>query len=131
MKPVYQTIFGGDKGVRGNCFAACIASILELLLESVPNFCAKANWREDVDIWLADRNLFYLDCKLPGDLRDELSRFWGYHIISGDGPRGFRHSVVGYAGKMVFDPHPDNTGLTDTDPEYGFLITKEFKCQTP
>lgn len=37
MKPVYQKII--DVG-KGDCFAACLASLLELPLEAVPNFRA-------------------------------------------------------------------------------------------
>lgn len=35
MKPVDQTILNPD---TGNCFSACLASIIELELEEVPNF---------------------------------------------------------------------------------------------
>ncbi len=37
MKPVFQSIV--DVG-RGDCFAACLASLLELPLEEIPNFRA-------------------------------------------------------------------------------------------
>ncbi|HXG85964.1 MAG TPA: hypothetical protein VNI84_18225 [Pyrinomonadaceae bacterium] len=37
MKPVYQKII--DVG-RGDCFSACLASLLEMPLEDVPNFRA-------------------------------------------------------------------------------------------
>ena len=51
MKPVYQTIFGKT---NGNCFAACIASILEMDLEDVPHFCRGDNpeWMFDLNEWL-------------------------------------------------------------------------------
>lgn len=127
MKPIHQTIFGnGENGTpRGNCFAACIASILELSLDEVPNFCARhADWREAANLWLSDRGLFYVDVNLPGDLRDEHVRFWGYHVISGVSPRNIRHSVVGFGGSMVFDPHPSGAGLLEGEWEYGFLIPK-------
>jgi len=124
MKPIHQTLFGnGENGTqRGNCFAACIASLLELPLEEVPNFCTKCDWREAANLWLASRGLFYVDLKLPGDLRDEHVRFWGYHVISGMSVRNIRHSVVGFGGKTVFDPHPSGAGLIEGDWEYGFLI---------
>ena len=121
MIPVMQTQFGSP---RGNCFAACIASILEVPLRTVPNFCEQENWREATNEWLKPMGLCYLDVTLPGDARDELVRFWQFHVISGDGPRGLRHSVVGFAGEIVHDPHPDGGGVAG-DLEYGLLICNE------
>lgn len=118
MKPVHQWS-------RDSCFAACIASILEI--PKAPNFChlpGRENWREVVNEWLAPLGLAYWDVTLPGDARDELVRFWGDHVISGNGPRGHRHSVVGHAGEIVFDPHPEGGGLIGSPEEweYGLLI---------
>ena len=125
MIPVTQTILLGDpSGERGNCFAACIASILELPIEQVPNFCNHDDWRLRTNEWLSLRGLAYLDVNLVGDARDELVRFWGYHVISGDGPRGVRHAVVGLRGEIVWDPHPTRAGLLD-GPEawdYGLFV---------
>lgn len=41
MKPVNQTQF---KPPDGDCLSACIASILELPLNKVPNYIAYDNW---------------------------------------------------------------------------------------
>ena len=119
MKPYKQAL-------SNNCFATCIACILERDPSLFPNFCfASQNWREFTNQWLAKYDLFYLDITLPGDLRDELVKFWGWHVISGEGPRGKRHSVVGYKGEIAHDPHPDGGGLLGTaeDWEFGFLIS--------
>jgi hypothetical protein len=124
MKPQIQTILGTGKDgePRGNCFATCIASILELPVDSLPNFCETDDWRERANEWLAELGYFYLDVIIPEDMRAELIfQFAGYHVISGVGPRGCRHSVVGLSGKMVHDPHPSGDGLTSED-QYGFLI---------
>lgn len=46
MQPVKQTI----NGIGGNCFPACIASILELSLDDVPHFfrgSAGGNWTQE------------------------------------------------------------------------------------
>lgn len=122
----YQTIFGAGEAStpRGNCFATSIACLLSLLVCEVPNFCdcESEDWREEVNKWLKPRGLFYLDIGIPEDHRAEhLFAFAGYHVISGMGPRGCRHSVVGKAGKMIHDPHPSGAGLL-TEEEYGFLI---------
>jgi len=69
-----------------------------------------------------------MDIRLPGDMRDELVCFWGYHVISGPSPRrkGINNAVIGFKGEIFFDPHPDGGGLAGgTDFwEYGFLIDK-------
>lgn len=126
MKPLHQTIFGGDNGdstARGNCFAACIASILELPLEAVPNFCDHDDWRHHVNEWLQPRGLFYVDFRLDdGSWRIEHAvQYAGYHVISGPAERGLRHAVVGYKGNAVHDPHPSGAMLLE-DQEFGFLV---------
>lgn len=119
-----QTILGRGAEFEepsGNCFAACIASLLELPLEDVPNFCDSDNWRERLAAWLRSHGLFYLDVTLQ-EGAEPLDSEWGYHVISGDGPRGCRHSVVGLAGVVVHDPHPKGGPLGPANREYGLLI---------
>jgi hypothetical protein len=113
-----QTLFENGKG---NCFAAYIASILEISIEELPDFHKEWNWREALNIYLQKFCLFYFEVSLPGDMRDELISYWGYHIICGDSPRGLRHAVVGYKGEMIFDPHPEGGGVSG-ELEYGFFI---------
>jgi len=130
MVPVDQTIF--EKG-RGNCFAACLASILECEITDVQNFPdgVAYDWRRIINEWLAPLKLHYIDMLLNGDGRDELSAFWGYHIISGISPRDnkINHAVVGFNGEIVFDPHPSRDGLIgdEEDFSYGFLISTHCK----
>lgn len=57
MKPVFQTRFGKE----GNCWPACLASMLELPLEETDHCtCSNPRWREDTDALLAKRGLFYV-----------------------------------------------------------------------
>lgn len=51
MKAIDQTTFGKE----GNCFAASLASVLELPLDSVPNFCVAypSDWFAKTNEWLA------------------------------------------------------------------------------
>jgi len=39
MKPIYQTS-GADRSANGNCFQACLATLLDKRLTAVPNFLA-------------------------------------------------------------------------------------------
>ena len=58
MKPVMQTIFPSDDNpLRGNCFAACIASLLEMSLEDVPHLTEHDDWRERTNDWLGGLGL--------------------------------------------------------------------------
>ena len=106
MKPVRQTAFGGD---HGNCWSACIASVLEIPIEDVPNFCVeqRARWWDATNDWLRARGLVCLNVNLVGEFL-----IGGYWIASGKSPRGaFDHSVVYLEDQMVHDPHPSNAGL--------------------
>lgn len=56
MHPVWQTLFPTEENaLRGNCFAACLASLLELPLEDVPHVMEHGDWRERTNAWLAGR----------------------------------------------------------------------------
>lgn len=124
MKPVDQTKFGNE----GNCFAACIASILEIPLQEVPDLAAamqaKKNFRRILADWLHLRGLTYVELEIGkpnwsmGDWNPPT-----YHIIGGDSPRGVEggHAVVGYAGTMVHDPHPSRAGVSKVT-DWSFFI---------
>lgn len=112
MKPVDQTLFGVEVGPKsGNCFSACVASILEVSLEEVPNFCAEEKWWEPCKKWFKDRGycLFYFELSKEEKLRWDTG---AYYIQSGKSPRGdWIHATVYKRGVMVHDPHPTRVGL--------------------
>ncbi len=106
MKPVNQTQFGEDEG---NCFPACLASVLELSLYAVPHFCLvyPSDWFQQTNKWLAKWHLGII--QIDASTAPHVS---GYHLMSGPSPRGnVYHSVVGQNGVMVHDPHPNQEGL--------------------
>lgn len=111
MKPVDQTIFDG---VNGDCMAACVASILEVAIEDVPNFCAGATdkWFERLADWLEPNGLYPLCFTLDGEWRPQ-----GLHVLAGKSPRGdWLHAVVAKGREVVHDPHPSRAGiLTQVD----------------
>jgi hypothetical protein len=120
MTPVFQTLFGGDEG---NCLPACVASILELGIGDVPNFCAgqdDGSWFDRLSDWLAEDGLCavhvpFVDsdpgtAPAPEDL-DFVSEWMkrrriGFAIVNGYTERGLSHSTVWCDGKLVHDPHP-------------------------
>ena len=88
---------------NGNCYAACVASILELPLSEVPNFTAP-RWFQEWNEWLRLRGLMLLSfTRRPND-------DWkpaGYSIMGVMSPRGdFQHAVVALDGDLAWDPHP-------------------------
>lgn len=113
MKPVMQTV----TGTSGNCMAACLASILELPIEAVPNFCDAGP--DDTDYWNACRawlrqfGLGIITLTFTSPAQWMQLRLSGYHIVSGPSPRleGMHHATVWHKGKLAHDPHPDQTGI--------------------
>ena len=106
MIPVDQTVFGAP---AGNCLPACIASLLHMEIEAVPNVCeAGDGWLERLGDWLRPRGLVPLCFKGPPlpQLGEALC------IVSGQSPRGaFMHATVWRGDKLVHDPHPSRAGI--------------------
>lgn len=112
MKPVYQTQFGDPDG---NCFNACVASIIECELSDLPDLCKVEASGQNWLIGLNDalRPMGYGVSSTPAP-EESPATFYipkGCHFIaSGDGARGIRHSVVyqqkddGVDAVMVHDP---------------------------
>jgi len=143
MKRVTQTRLMREGEPPGNCFAACIASILECDIDEVPwpeledasdwserywqrvaAFLESRGWAlvhipiEERDDGTRPRPWTTEDCDLSDPSRRALA------ILSGPGPRGRDHAVVGtVTGQMVHDPHPSGDGLLG-------LTTIEFLVPT-
>jgi len=126
MKPVDQTLFGWPSG---NCFAACVASILELPLDEVPNFMLNhETWFEDAYRWLAARgySLLYVkrDAVAAGqvDVRPLIDA-GHYFILGGLSPRSEHlHCVIEHRNKIVHDPHPSRAGLVSVWEDFMVIL---------
>ena len=108
MIKVFQTIFDFK---NGNCFQACVASVLELPLEDVPNFCAEDQdeWLRNYNEWLRPRGLgvIHVITDACSDSNIIISEFTaGYHIAGVEPTKGEKHAVVIHNGIIVHDPHP-------------------------
>ena len=122
MIPIDQTKFGKPDG---DCFAACIASILEVPLEELPNL----NGYSDDEWWLktqqwVEENTCYSYIEVSITTLEEAAPIFGnsYWIATGKSPRGdYNHAVVFLKGEMVHDPHPDKTGLKEDPTSAGFF----------
>jgi len=98
MIPVNQTVLTeGD----GNCVAACVASILELGIDEVPNFIMDEAQPYSWDVWLTKW------CAAHGvNARWTRQRPYGLSIGLGTSWRGTDHAVVMKDGRTVHDPNP-------------------------
>ena len=110
-------------GQQGDCFRACVASILELPISDVPHFAqltegssSAAFWNMAYD-WLESRGYEYVYRTRAG--RDSLDKT-DYQIMTGPSPRGngTYHAVIGKGGIIVHDPHPSRAGLAGDPKEW-------------
>jgi hypothetical protein len=119
VTPQKQTVFGDG---RGNCWAACVAALLDIPLSEVPNFCGEPErnerWYLDTDRWLQRYGYRIIGFSFPDASLIEMAVEPGtYLIVTGKSPRGeFLHSVVaeylgGQQWEIVCDPHPSDDGL--------------------
>lgn len=136
MRAVDQTVFGFP---GGNCFSACVASLLEIPLDEVPYFMGESlgldggAWWERFGEWLKPRGFYAMCFELKNEWRPQ-----GLCILSGKSPRELAnphalHSVVADGDRVVHDPHPSRAGVVDQrdvviliplDPAYA-VVTRE------
>lgn len=146
MIPVIQTKVvvrnsAGDIVQNGNCYAAAIASIMELPITEVPNvevFFKFDNgpWQETMLAFLElmgrelvadDRFQVFHSGKFDNDER--LFDFLDYckdkyYLVSGKSARGVHHICIYRNGKLVHDPHPTREGLL-TEEIFQELLKKD------
>lgn len=109
MIPITQTRTGPD----GNCFSACLASILEVPLHVIPEFALDEDlFLDQIQEFLLPHGLFYLQVAPDDPMLEHVFRTGEtWHTIEGVSPRGGGHACVGLNGEISFDPHPeDGTG---------------------
>ena len=120
MTPVYQTHFSRD-GDRGNCWAACIASLVGCRIGDVPDtrHSTDGTWFDLTSEWLSGRGLVIEVIggkrKLPESMGGGCVSYdapIGWAIACGKSPRGpWGHAVVVFDGRIIHDPHPSGAGL--------------------
>ena len=109
MTPVDQSkLHDPDNGIMGDCWRACVASILDLPLGDVPELESASDPYDTLSRWACLRGCYLLGFE-PGNPP------FGYSIAVGPSPRGKNrfHCCIAKDGEIVFDPHPDRTGLKE------------------
>jgi len=136
VKPIDQRYFAPPEG---DCWIACIASILERPIEQFDEVhrlhTEKArDWYERG----CPANGFEWDPVLASLHRVGVHPTWmvepctvvphGYAIASGQSPRGdWLHAVVAHYGAQVHDPHPSRDGLAGPVIDWCVLVPVETK----
>lgn len=107
----------------GDCMRACLASILELPLEDVPNYHG-STWAMRYQEWLNARNLMMLTwAHSDGQDGQDAVTETGYAILCAKSPRGdYNHAVVTYAGEIVWDPSPHRDDGIGSYVEWTILV---------
>lgn len=111
MKPVEQTkVHAPHEGINGNCFASCLASMMELPIEAIPQF---EEYMGDPVVWsMATNWLRYYGLKVTRHTTPPQ----GFSIATGPSPRwSEHHCCIVHNGKMVHDPHPAKSGLSSIE----------------
>lgn len=115
MIPVRQSkLYLPDAIHNGNCYAACLASLLELPLWMVPPFedmFGRRDYHGRVEEWL--ERVFKLD--LVHNEGHRVQKLPEFYIASGQSPRGVKHSVIYSGGKLVHDPHYSDAGIAEVE----------------
>ena len=124
LAQVDQTIFADDPKRKGNCVAACVATLLGEPLDRVPHFIEFGiaygdsedvkevshgnNWWAMMLGFLAGRGLWVVELDAVTDADpDELM------LVAGMSPRGVVHQVIYREGRLWHDPHPSRAGVLD------------------
>lgn len=130
MIPTKQTILHDpENGQHGNCLSAVLASLLHLPIDEVPVFKDTATWRRDLNAWLRPFGLAYLELQAGGAWMADFGIEGLHHEVYGPTQRGgdVLHACVGVDGAMVFDPHPDGTGLVAHDGLSVFIALRPWE----
>ena len=123
MTPVDQLfLHSKEDGVVGDCWRACIASLLDLPAESVPHFMLEPCYLDATAGWPDQRGMiFHIDVFPPNELCIAVDRSprEGYHSVIADGG-----ALEDKVPKLVHDPHPSRAGLVHKDPRYFWFVVK-------
>lgn len=100
MKFIKQTTFGKD----GNCLMACIASILDLKIEDIPN-PKHDGWINELNEWLINKTGYYIQTiGFNEDSYFSESFISSVKIGVGKSSSGLRHAVLVKGNEIIHDP---------------------------
>lgn len=107
-----------DQRTESDCLVACLATILRLPYQTVPDFVGLhgGRWYGHLQGWLRERGLeiTFFDEHYPRR---------GLYMVYGFTNRGSPHMTVWSGGDMVHDPHPERAGLVVICHTYWIMAT--------
>lgn len=132
MKKVLQDKFGAG---TGNCFAACLASILEIPLSDIDFIATDEEWLEKTNNYLWKYGYMWMEIDLEILMEKNVVPFYKFKnllcVLTGKSPRfDCNHCFVakvtwdesGFTYKELHDPHPDQTYIDGKPKLMGFMI---------
>ena len=124
MKPVDQEVLSS---INGDCFRACIESILECELKDIPDFMGGGeqffNYR--ISDWSKKIGVILIDATIEDPESDEYKDM--FLVATGKSPRGnCNHAVIFQNGEMVHDPHPEKLGLNGKPERFTFIAIRDY-----
>lgn len=132
MKPIKQTKLSSEDGtISGNCFRSCLASMMEIDIDSIPAFedMEPGEWFTPFYNFLNENGYEFEGTKYNyGKHVDKFNNYLmtyegvdGYILVGGKSPRTYvtrGHAVLYKNGELVHDPHPSNDGLLEIEDFY-------------
>jgi Fe-S-cluster containining protein len=116
VTPIFQTRFGKP---HGNCFAACVVSIIGGRIEDFPDLSDLVEDSVEANTTRQKRIEGYMKKCGYGIIRCVGNMPPRQHVVAvGEGPRDLRHACVFLEGKLTHDPCPSGGGLKEVDAWY-------------
>ena len=115
MRKIYTPAEHNPPHSYGDCFRACIASLLETDAPHVlHDNCSAERQRQRIDVWLAPRGLAFIEFPIAAKgvgtalhVADVLTKYSGVHyMLSGQSRHDRGHYVVCRGGEVVHNPTP-------------------------
>jgi hypothetical protein len=126
---VEQTIMHVPGESRGNCFAAVFAGLLQIPIESIPDFDGP-DWRKQVNAFLRPYGLAWLQVGIDKEWLEDSGVSGMWHEVSGTTSRfdgKVRHSCAALDAEVAWDPHPSQSGLAHQNGASIFVALQPWK----
>ncbi len=110
---VEQTVMHVPGESRGNCFAAVFAGLLQIPIETIPDFDGP-DWRKQVNAFLRPYGVAWLQVGIDKEWLEDSGVVGMWHEVSGTTERfdgKVRHSCAALDAEVAWDPHPSQSGL--------------------
>jgi hypothetical protein len=122
-----------EEGIFGDCYRTCIACILNLVPEQVPNFADNfwedtVGWDKATKAWLKSQGFSSMAIQYVGISLEQLLVELGesvpslHLILTGKSANNIDHCVVIKEGKILWDPSLDNSGIVGEASTGGYFV---------